>query len=81
VSVRRVVRFHYSDGRVVTQSVTAFAAANDLDRRGALDLLIGWLLDGSISERKDGGFDVHRYHPPKHQPVQVAAGGRPRPAR
>lgn len=60
------VRFHYADGRVVTQSLTAFAKANRLrGRADTLALLAQWEREGKIKRRADGGYDVRQIVRPK----------------
>jgi hypothetical protein len=60
------VRFHYADGRVVTQQLTAFAKANRCRGRAeTLALLAQWEREGLIKRRADGGYDVRRIVKPK----------------
>lgn len=61
--VRRTLRLHYPGGKVVTEPLTRFGAANGVDRAGALDLIRQWVANGSLRARPDGGFDVLRHQP------------------
>jgi hypothetical protein len=64
VSAVRKIRLHHKDGRVITEPLTRFANANGLRSIGEAKALIAeWVRDGSLCERKDGGYDVIRFHP------------------
>lgn len=89
MSVRTHIRLHYPPGMipalpqggVINETVTHFARENAWTRRQALDQITMWLLDGSLTQRPDGGFDVHRHHPrrrptpePKPHPIAKRDG-------
>jgi hypothetical protein len=89
VSVRTHIRLHYPPGMIpalptggaITETVTHFARENGWTRRQALDQITMWLLDGTLTQRPDGRFDVHRHHPrrradpvPKPHPIGIRDG-------
>jgi hypothetical protein len=63
MGVRTKVRLHFTDGRgVITETLRHFAAQNDMTLAEARDQIEAWVKDGSLVERKDGGYDVIRFH-------------------